>query len=276
MEKTGKALDGSTFAEKEISVYRAAKEDGAAFDMEIREMANKAGERSVAITLDDFPAVKIRGTAPDEQGNFELKSLDYLGSSAHGWNEYRLDLFGAGKLKLGDTAASLSLPGAVEAVQISSGSIKRYDTRITGTEAVSSLRNRRERILALAEWMNSEENPYAGNAAAEVKSQDDFEKYWKPVLFPEITRKKKIPVIYIGDSWQHEDDQWQKAEGIRWNTGYTEKVFPELLRNIRNSGTMLRDWEEAPDWLFVECNWDRILELLSEETTLVKKVKGKK
>jgi hypothetical protein len=92
---------------------------------------------------------------------------------------------------------------------------------------------------------------------------DDFETYWKPILFPETVMKKKRP-----ENWQQEGDIIISAEGIRWNSSYTKRTFPEELWNIRNSGTMLRDWEEALDWMFNEYAWPRITELLTQENVL--------
>ena len=258
VEKTGQILDGSAFAEKQTAVYRAVYNNNGA--MEIRKMRNKAGEYSVVITLQQFPAMKIRGTMPDDNGEFHLIALDYRGGNVHGWNEYRLDLAGSGNLVSGETTAKLSVSDEVHAIGISSGRIRRYDTRITGTEALSSLRNRHDRILALAKWMNSRENPPTLNNA------DAFEKYWKPVLFPEMVSKKKRPA-----DWRQENDQRVRAEDIRWNTGYTERVFPEALWAIRNSGTLLRDWEEALEWIYIEYEWNRIQELLTRETILDRK-----
>jgi len=255
MEKAGRALDGSGRAEKKVAEYQSPM-------LAIQQMQSKAGEDSLLITMGRFPAMKIRGSAPGENGEFTITSLDYLGGSPHGWNEYRLDLSGTGNFVLGETSATLSILDEIETVGISAGRIRRYDTRITGTEALTSLRNRRERLLTLAEWMNSPDNP---NAKA-CSNQKLFEQHWKPILFPEITAKKKRP-----EGWQQEGDQWVRAEDIRWNTGYTERVFPEVLRPIRDSGTMLRDWEEALDWIFIEYEWPRITETLSGETVLRKR-----
>jgi hypothetical protein len=255
VEKTGKFLDGSSRAEKNIAVYRTARKDDSG--MGITELRNKAGDRSVVITLEQFPSIKIRGSAPDAQGEFHLTSLDYLGGSTHGWNEYRLDLSGSGKLMLGETTAVFSIPGEIITVEISSGRIRRFDTRVTGNEALASLSNRRERILALTEWMHIRED------VPDNPGRDDFESYWKPVLFPELVSKKKQP-----QDWQREGDSWVRAEDIRWNAGYTERVFPEEMRGIRDSGTMLRDWEEAFEWIYIEYEWDRITEILSQETVL--------
>jgi hypothetical protein len=275
MEKTGKALDGSAFAEKKIAVYRTT-------GMELWEVQNKAGQRSVCIALQKFPTMLIRGSVPNEEGEFYLTSMDYLGGNTHGWNEYRLDLSGYGKLLLNEKTATLSLSDEIESVQISAGRIRRYDTRIVGNEALTYLRNRRERILSLTEWMNAPSLEVAPSEEGELSeeggpseetartepvksvSRNDFEKHWKPLLFPELVSKKKRP-----RDWQQEGDQWVKAEDIRWNASYTARTFPEELRAIRDSGTMLRDWEEALEWIYVEYEWNRITtELISNETVL--------
>jgi hypothetical protein len=262
MEKSGQALDGSAFAEKTVAVYRTEKKSKKSAGVELQEMRDKAGERSVIITLDKFPAIKLRGSYPDENGEFNLTSLDYLGGNTNGWNEYRLEIYGSGNMTPGETSLSFSVNGEIETLQISSGKIRRFDTRITGTEALSSLNNRHERIAAVAEWMKGYNTSEGRTPAADRKA---FENYWKPVFFPELVSKSKRPA-----EWQREGDQWKWAEDIRWNTSYTERVFPEMLREIRNTGTLLRDWEEALEWLFVEYEWDRITERLSQETVLNK------
>jgi len=253
VEIAGRALDGSAFAEKKTAVYRAP-------GMELWEMRNKAGENSLIIMLSKYPTMKLRASAPNELGEFNLVSLDYLGGSPQGWNEFRLDLAGDGNLILDGKTAAISVLPEIEPIQISFARIKRYDTRLSGNEALTGLRNRHERIKTIAEWMNSRED------APTEMSVKDFEKYWKPVLFPEIVLMKKRPA-----DWQRENDQWARAESINWNKGYTERLFPEELREIRNSGTMLRDWEEALDWIYNEYEWSRIKETLARETVLQKR-----
>ena len=260
VEKTGRALDGSAAEVKRVAMYRGAKKDGAAAGMELWEVQNKAGNRYIIILLSDYPSIKFRCSFPNDNGEFYFTSLDYLAGNYHGWNEYRMDLFGTGSLKLTDNTAILSVPEKIEMVQISSGRIRRYDNRITGTEALARLRDRRERISALAEWMGQLED------APKALDRDAFEKHWKPVLFPELAPKKKQP-----KDWKQEGDLWVRADDVRWNTSYTTRFFPELLWEVRNTGTMLRDWEEALPWIYVEYEWERILELLAQEIVLQKK-----
>jgi hypothetical protein len=256
-EKAGRVLDGSAFNEKKTVTYFDPNSD-----LRVSEAQSKDGEKSILIEFTNFPMMKIRGTAVDEEkGLFYLTSLEYLGGSVNGWNEYTMDITGEGALAWGDmsskTDSDFKLEEKIEKVEISSGRIHRYDTRITGAEAVTALRNRRQRVDALVEWMKTIEDAPKG------QSLEIFEKYWKPFLFPETVQKKYRP-----ENWQQETDVFSKAEDINWNTSYTERVFPEILHLIRNSGTMLRDWEEALSWIYMEYEWDKIEDVLSQEIVL--------
>jgi len=252
MEKAGRAIDGSASSEKKVSVYRAGKE------ITVTVIKNKTSRQSVLITLDKYPMMRLRGSMPDEDGAFTLNSLEYLSGSVHGWNEYSMEILGAGSLSFGDESV-LEISGDIEQIRISSGRIQRYDTRITGTEALTSLRNRNERIAAAASWMAAFDAP--GKRA--INDIEDFEIFWKPILFPELVPKKKRP-----DGWLMEGDVFVKAEDIRWNAGYTERAFLEDLHPVRNSGTMLRDWEETLSWLYLAYEWENIKEILSNKIVL--------
>jgi hypothetical protein len=255
-EKTGQMLDGSAFKLKTLSVYETSGDNKLQPEIKISVVENKSKEKSIIITIGKFPMIKLLGAFPDEDGAFFLSTLEFLAGSVHGWNEYSMELMGTGNLKFEDTATLII--EEIEPVQILKGRVHRYDTRLTGNEALSALRNRRERVLALTEWMSSL-NLEKG------RTTDEFEEYWQPVLFPEMVSKKKRP-----DGWIQDGDKFQKAESISWNTGYTERTFSEELWPIRNSGTLLRDWEEALYWIYLEYEWENIVELLSKETIFTK------
>jgi len=252
MEGAGRLFDGSVCAEKRVSLYRASIKKGAVSDTELKIVRNKEGNRSLIISFKKYSMMKLRGSLPNEEGIFHLTSLEFLAGNAHGWNEYSMQITGTGRLTFEDGAV-LEYIKEIEPIQITSGRIHRYDTRMTGNDALIALRNRNDRITSLAEWMLSLKAP----KDQEIKI---FEKYWMPVFFPEMASKKNRPL-----GWKEADDQFVKAEDIRWNTGYTERVFPEELHLVRNSGTLLRDWEEALYWIYMEYEWNNIMELFNKE-----------
>ncbi|WP_461255040.1 hypothetical protein [Treponema sp. R80B11-R83G3] len=255
MEKTGQVLDGSAFKFKTLSVYKTSGKEENQQEIKISVVEKKDKEKSIIITLENFPMIKLLGSFPDEDGVFILTTLEFLSGSVHGWNEYVMELTGTGNLKFEDTAI-LKIE-EIEPVKITKGRVQRYDTRLTGNEALSALRNRRERILALTDWLSPSHE--------KGKKIDDFERFWQPILLPETVSKEKRP-----NGWIQGEDQFQKADSIKWNTGYTERTFPEELWPIRNSGTLLRDWEEAIGWIYLEYEWKNIVELLSKEIILNK------
>ena len=250
MERTGRIFDGSAFAEKTITHFIAD-------NIEISVVENRDAEQSIIIILNNFPMMKLRASLPDENNSFFLTSLEYLAGNTHGWNEFTLLLVGDGRLSLGETAILEGL-NEIEPIQITAGRIHRFDTRITGDEAVTALHNRRERIVVLADWMISLNGPKAQTIRG-------FNNHWKPIIFPEIVSRRNRP-----DGWLQDDDILQRDEDINWNTGYTERIFPQELWDVRNSGTLLRDWEEALSLVYLEYNWGNIIELFSNRIIFTK------
>jgi hypothetical protein len=47
--------------------------------------------------------------------------------------------------------------------------------------------------------------------------------------------------------------------GIVWDKQYTEKIFPEQYIELRNSGTLYRDFEEAQELFYTIYNLDYVM-----------------
>jgi hypothetical protein len=214
--------------------------------------------------MERYPPASFRGSSPDGEGNFYFTALEYLGGNYSGWNEFTMELSGAGRFRKNEQGGFLSFQGPLEPVQISGGKIRRNENRITGNEALSSLRNRRERIAALAGWMNRDAAAPAGGIV--LACGEAFERYWKPLLLPELVPKRKRP-----ESWFIKDPVMVRAEDVNWNTSYTALLFPEDLRILRDGGALLRDWEEAFEWIRLEYGWKDIERKFSGEIYLKKK-----
>lgn len=246
----GKALDGSAFKEKQLAVYDNGAKRGE-LKVELWEARRKDdGAEGIIIRRSDLPGFELRGTMPDSDGRFELTSAVFLSSHYSGWNEFSLDLFSSAVFTPGSdgNGGLLRITGTVERVQIADGGIRLKSSRIGGNDALTNLRNRRERIIALTEWMARQID------VPSFANQGEFENYWKPRLLPEMTPKKRRP-----PEWNKDGGEWVKAGGVKWNRSYTKHIFPEELWILRDSGVLLRDWEESLPWLYLEYNWDSII-----------------
>ena len=246
MQRAGEALDGNAFNEKTTALYRVKHKD-VDQRFEIRKLSRKNGDQFLEIRGEFFPGLVLRGSMPEADGAFDITEAEFLATHINGWNQITLELMGSATLHKDGSSAKLDYPAPAEMVQVTSGRIRLKGSRISGSDALKFLRNRRERIIAVNEWM-------AENADVPLfNSQDEYEAHWKPVLFPEMFSKNNKPPGY-----SIENAIWQNDGDIKWNTTYTEAIFPEWLWELRNTGALLRDWEEASSWFYLEYNWDKI------------------
>jgi len=257
LQKGGEILEGSAFAEKTTALYSSG-------GIELKEMRSKDGEDFIEIKNSRWPGLALRGSVPDTDGSFHLTEARVLSTHVSGWNEFSYELLGSGSFSSArESGGVLRIDETPEKVQISSGKIRLKSSRLTGNAALAPLRNRRERILALTEWMG-EWQEKTGNSTY-FGSQEEFDEYWKCLLFPELVSAKKRPQSYasIKDTGNAE---WNRADGVKWNMVYTKSIFPEALWELRNSGALLRDWEEALPWIFTEYSWDAIIGTFNNTT----------
>jgi hypothetical protein len=270
VEKAGHVLDGSAFAEKTESVYGNREAGFGGKGVQVSRRRIKAQDREyILIEFAAFPTLRLRASPPGKDHRIVLESLEFFSPNQNGWNVFSREISGEGRFKDEWYAAFLAIPRAPELLDISGGRILRNGVKIAGDEALTALRNRGERIEALVLWMASRlegEDPFP-----DFPNQGAFEEFWTPILFPETVPAKKRPPEWTGD-WR--GGRRQRGEDISWSVDYTEALFPpgtaESLRPVRNSGTLLRDWEEALPWIFYQFEWDAIIGSLSSEIRLVK------
>jgi hypothetical protein len=257
VDGAGRLVDGSGFTEKTVEAYGTA---GKRLDFRVFSM--KDGERAGVFTLKTLPGIRFYCTEPDETGCFFVTRARFLFSGTDGWQEGDMDASGIGRfVRTGPSRAEFSLEEGVEFGGVSRGAINRLGRRIDEERAAVELQNRKERVEAAVEWMRGR------SGMREFASQKDFEKYWTPVFFPETVSKKSRPPLYNRLTGSNESIY---GEGVMWNAAYTKEVFPEHLRHIRDSGSLLRDWNEAGEWFYVEYSRNETLARLSGVHYLVR------
>ena len=250
-------MEGKAFDKQVLDRYETAGNTLSLHYLRYR----KDGERW-KVSLKAWPTLQFHFIENAENAFIPL-SCSFISPGISGWNEFTLGLAGKGTITRIDEKTLITAIPSIEVIDITEGSIRRGDSRLSANEALSHLRNRRERIEALTEWMRAYNK--TNNTAAEFSGQKAFEKYWKPILLPELCSAKKRPARY-----RTVEARWVRAEDVRWNTAYTALIFPEELRPLRDSGALLRDWEEAAPWIYLSYEWNSIIQTITQENCFVK------
>jgi hypothetical protein len=256
MEKTGQLLDGTSRAAKKIASFQEINKLNGVF---VKQMRRKDGSEFLAISVGNIPNITFHASMPDSNGQIFLTSYTFLCSSVFGWNEFTMDISASGTFINNGNNASLHINNPIEVIGISSGKIRYNNERLIDDSAMRSLNNRYERILALVEWMKTQSDVPA------FYRENNFQSYWQKIILPESVSAKKRPV-----TWNKNDTEWNRADDINWNVAYTKKIFSEDLYVYRNSGGLLRDFEEALGWIYLEYKWDDLCNQLSNTIYLKK------
>ncbi|MDR2601066.1 MAG: hypothetical protein LBC53_01235 [Spirochaetaceae bacterium] len=282
-EAAGRFFDGSAFSEKPASTAILASNPKTS----IVFVEKKEKPPSLRITNKDFPGLTLYAQAPDEKGRFMFTEV--LLTSAHfgGWNEVRYAVYGTAVYQAGDAdgkSASLVFETPLEITGINAGRVKRGQERLSGDRGLQEAKNREERIEALVNWMASsygvfkkppadggEDASGSAEAANGFVNAALFEAYWRPVLMPEICKPSSRPDAYNQTITEAKEAgvkiERKLAEDVSWNVNYTKRLFPEYMHNFRNSGALLRDWEEAANWIYIKYLWEKIPSIFAPPET---------
>ncbi len=214
-----------------FSVQSAYRGEGASGQAPVRvELAKEInGARDVRVTWGALPEAVLRGQATaDGSGGWkiELLRLDWFNNWQDGWTEAGFVISGSFDLSQGGAEAQILLTDKPEIDAPIVATIRYYDDYLNGDKALQQFTRRWNRIQAYAEFLRSrfDESWYSNQGSV------------RRFLFPELYGYDQPP------SPKHAS---VTVDSITWNTDYTKEVFPGNLRALRDSGTMLRDFQES-------------------------------
>ena len=173
-----------------------------------------------------------------------LERLDWFNNWQDGWTEASVPL--EGKLLLSEAGGSWTASKIEKPVpaRTSAAQIRHRNTILEGNQAADLFDRRLERVRATAAWLASESSfsPADGNQF--------FARAGK-VLFPEQNGYPE------GTGQSAVNAEFKAGEGMKWNRTYTEQSIPEHLREVRDSGTLWRDWEESRELFYIAYTWEK-------------------
>lgn len=207
---------------------------------------NGDGSRDCELRLSPKDRARVRGVAMPSGEGFVLAvtSVDWFNNWQDGWTEAEAAASGSALLEQapdGRYTAHFTEPLCVESVE--HARIRYRDTVISGDRAKDLFSRRIERISAVTAFLASPGAPPMPAGARETAAA--FRAAAGPFLFPEIYGYPE------GTSASNRTPaNRRQAEGIAWDLRYTEQALPDRLHEIRDSGTLYRDWEESSDLFY--------------------------
>ena len=226
------------------------------------ECRRNAGMVLIAPLQEDLIHALFQNQAGGElNGNFE--TLYQFMNWDNGWSEYEQNVIGKFKLSYTSEGWHFQLAGPLELADLKNAAIRAGDKTWRGDRALGLMRNRSNRIDAVVSFI-ADKLPEVSDPSQEAWSRDKswfipaFKQQLQALLVPEMVDPANRP-----PTWKEPIKRSDYAESVVWSRDYSESVFPKELVEIRQSGTILRDWEESTPLIYGRWRWPGTIALLS-------------
>jgi len=237
---------------------------------------------TVEITSPLLPSLTISGVTDgftDNRIKIEVLQLSFLSNWPNGWTEGVYEASGIITLnqKNGTWISSVEDPFTIW--DIKKGEIRYYDTYYLKDDGLKKVRNRFDRIKEVTRYLKAERQfpAFIGNKTKKTIYGKSMNNIVTPFLFPETVNFQKLqdtktlPKEFSEKTSAGSNPSYTRGAEITWRTDYTDAVFPENLKQLRNSGTLWRDYEETPGLFLSLYNLEHITNTILPNAEFIKK-----
>ncbi len=271
------AGNSGRYDSKEKLFFAKKKKDGGV--LTAIEISNGSGESGFAlISSPSLPAFRIKGEAfyPDEKSiMIRVDSISVISSWPNGWTAGEWEASGLVLLEGSGETYRCVLKEPVMLWDIKKGEIRYYDTYFRKDDGLQKARNRMERIKEVSRFLR-ERNKFPA-VFGDIKKETIYGKSMNdslaPFLFPEtVNQKKRAVKESIDPAFIKGNNKKEYSYGAekRWRSDYTRALFPQHLQNLRDSGTIWRDYEEAPGLFMSVYNLEYYLQHILDGSDFIK------
>ena len=254
----------------------------------LAEKSNNKGETRAELTSVFHPGIVIKGNLEkDEKGfSFYITGADLFSNWSNGWTEAKYEASGIYLFKSTGRSENEFICEEVDPFElwdITYGEIRYHNTYYRGNDGIWKVKNRIDRIMELCRWLKDERGfpPIYGDIKKETSYSPAFKDDMELFLFPEtgnfnkLERENKLAAEYYQEIKNHSElkeliGEKTKGSGILWRMDYTAAVLPQEFHSLRNSGTLWRDYEEAPKIFFSLYNIDTFFMNMVRDQKFVK------
>lgn len=229
--------------------------------VKITVFENKGQVRTAEIKSSLLPSVTFKGTA-DESEDGVIINIDRMYTITNGFRSYseaEFIVFGQIRIVNNYNSRSVQVLYKPEIIDIAKGEMRIRDNYFRGSDGAGRMNNKLERLDELQRFLK--ERPEYGNYE---RSQRGYNYYFSPKRdkhedFYSKTRRLLFPELYgfrnldkaglLAEEYDIEfinrENDYIIADDVAYRKSYTEVVIPESLSDVRNTGTMLNDFNES-------------------------------
>jgi hypothetical protein len=248
----------------------------------LRVKEDQNDEITGILTSPLFPAVTIYGDI-EQQGEgfvYYITKARLFAAWPNGWTEGFYEASGKLVFAGDDGGMTCHIEDPFTLWDIISGEIRYYDVYYRKDDGARKVKNRVDRLTDISRFLTERHfPPVYGHIKRETTMGPGFKKEIVPYLFPErrnfgkLEKNGRLPdEFYQAKGEFPVNTVW--GSGLWWRTDYTNTVFPEYLRQLRNSGTLWRDYEEAPLLFFSLYTIAHVFDSAIKNTLFIKSQRG--
>ncbi len=227
-----------------------------------------------------IPGIIIKGQIVEQENDkvFLISDARLFGNWNNGWSEGFYEATGKYILtsSVDGTGYYLKEVDPFELWDIKYGEIRYFDNYYRNDDGLWKVKNRVDRLKELTRVLKQDFvlEPIYGNIEKKSSLSSAFKKDIFKLVFPELNDFKKLeergelPKSYYESPFEIE---YLSACNILWRTDYTKSVFPDQLWSLRDSGTLFRDAQEAPELFFSLYNLDGFFDEILKQKIFIKR-----
>lgn len=239
---------------------------------------NESGKHILSLNSPVIPGITINGQVSIEAGEivYYITDVRLFSNWENGWTEGFYEASGKYVIeKKSNSNYKFKEVDKFELWDIVSGEIRYHDSFFRADDGMWKVKNRVDRLKEVTRILHKDFNlaPVYGSNTKATTISGKFEDSVYLLLFPELYKfekleqKNSLPKTFYGNTFEKET---VKGNGIKWRVDYTKSVFPEQLWELRDTGTMYRDAQEAPNILLSLYNLDGFINDILLKEIIVK------
>ncbi len=186
-----------------------------------------------------------RSGGTDGETSILVEDLKWFDNWHDGWTEAEISCEGRLVAERKGDGWSVRVTEPVIPARATKATVRYRDALLRGNDALNLLDRRLLRIRSacgfLRTRLDGREFPLYDTEDEEYRKAS-FRHAAGTLLFPEMYGYAEGAEPADGES--NGAKRFIKGEGLRWDTLYSERELPAELRDVRDTGTLWRDWEE--------------------------------